>query len=74
MAAALPLKVRAARYAVAADAGLVDAVQSDTVARTKCQEVRERSLIKGQISYLTHGTQERLHPSYGESTCGSGLE
>jgi hypothetical protein len=35
MAAALPLKVRAARYVVAGDAGLVDAVQSDTVAQAK---------------------------------------
>jgi hypothetical protein len=55
MAAALQLKVRAARYAVAGDAGLVDAVQSDTVARTKSQ-VKERLFIKAQISYLTHGT------------------
>ena len=35
MAAALPLKVRAARYVVAGDVGLVDALQSDTVARVK---------------------------------------
>jgi len=73
MAAALSLKVRAARYAVAGDAGLVDAVQSDTMAQAK-SKVKERSLIKGQISYLTHCTQERLHPSCRESTCGSGLE
>ena len=36
MAAALPLKVRAARYAVEGDAGLADAVQSDTVTRAEC--------------------------------------
>jgi hypothetical protein len=72
MAAALPLKVRAARYAEVGDAGLVDAAQS-AVAWTKSQ-VKERSLMKGEISYLTHGTQERLDPSCRDSTCGSGLE
>lgn len=45
MVVVLPLKVKAAIYAVAGDAGLVGAVQSDTVARVKSQ-VRERSFIK----------------------------
>lgn len=47
MAAALPQKVRAARYVVAEDAGLVDVVQSESVAQTK-SHVKERSFIKGQ--------------------------
>jgi hypothetical protein len=62
MAAVLPLKVKAAIYAVAGDAGLVGAVQSDTVARIKSQ-VRERSFIKGP-NIAPHAWHAKKTPSF----------